>query len=154
MSLKTCVRRLSKLAKHVSVYQEVFRCTFLGLDCLRKSIESIGAEIASVDGSVERFPPDLSREFRLAVFPAGPQPRAPQTPAPDRTGHCRTSTNRQPQTHNHKHRAAKPQTHNPRTHKQHPEPQSSRPWQRAPHHRMKTNDCENVMVGITRRYSK
>ena len=37
----------------------------------------------------QRSPPDLNRELRPAVFPAGPQ-----TPAPDRSGHRRTSPNR------------------------------------------------------------
>ena len=41
---------------------------------------------------------DLDRQLRLAVFPARPQP-----PAPNRTGRCRTSTNTRPQTHNCKH---------------------------------------------------
>ena len=80
---------------------------------------------STVNAGWQCSPPDLNREFRLAVFPARPQPQVPlgsvpagpqpqvqdgsvpQPPAPERTGRCRTSTNTQPQTqpqtHSHKH---------------------------------------------------
>ena len=34
------------------------------------------------------FPPDLNREFRLAVFPARPQPRGPRGSVPRRTSNA------------------------------------------------------------------
>ena len=127
----------------------------------RASAGSVPRRTSTASSAWQYFLPDLNHEFWLAVFPAGPQPaHNHEHTVTNTTTNTITNavTNTQPQAQRHIYstqpqhttttysHSTQPQhtititAHNPGTHNQSREPEKSRPWQRAPHHGMKTHD--------------